>query len=90
MIYAIIFILTLADCLLTLWGVTSNQITEGNPLFVKLLSWNPVIGVIIVFSVVTLLIFFISKYKFRWLKPAALGLLGVKIFVMFLHMGWMI
>ena len=89
MIYIFIFILTLFDCLLTLWGVTSNQITEGNPLLVKLFTWDPLIGIVLIIVTVGLILIFISRHKFKWLKPVAIGLLWIKIFVMFLHIGWM-
>jgi len=89
MIYVFIFILTLFDCLLTLWGISSGKITEGNPLLVKLFSWDPFWGVTLIVIAVGLILVFISKQKIKWLQPVVMGLLWIKILVMFLHIRWM-
>jgi len=90
MIYIFIFILTLSDVSLTAYGVLNGQISEGNPLMAKILDYNLIGGAMVVLLVTGLLIWFLSKQKFKWLKYACLGLLTIKIGVMFMHMNWLI
>ena len=90
MIYIFIFILTLGDAALTLYGVATRQISEGNPLVAKLLDFNLIIGVVAIVALVGGLLYFISKQKFKWIKPACLGLIAVKVFIMFMHIDWLV
>ena len=90
MIYIFIFILTLADLIITGFGIAHKRIEEANPIMAVLYNWNIPLTILIVGTIVGLLIWFLSKQKFKWLKYATLGLLGIKIFIMLLHGMWII
>ena len=90
MIYIFIFILTLSDVSLTAYGVLNGQISEGNPLMAKILDYNLIGGAMVVLLVTGLLIWFLSKQNLKWIKFACIGLLVIKIFIMFLHVGWLL
>ena len=89
MIYIFIFILTLFDAAISVWGVTTNRMEEGNPLLVDFMNNNALLTGIAVIIIVGLLLLFISKYRFKWMKYAIMSILCVKIFVMYLHTIWM-
>lgn len=88
MIYIFIFILTLGDVILTVWGVTNKYIEEGNPLVRNLMHSYPLLTGLAVLAVVGLLLIFLSKQKIKWLGYAAGGLIGIKIVVMLMHAAW--
>jgi len=90
MIYIFIFILTLFDVLITVYGVATSQISEGNPIVAKSLNSNMFLTAFGIVALVGIALWFISKQSFKWLKPACLGLLAVKIIVMFMHIDWLV
>ena len=90
MIYILLFVLTLADVFLTTYGLATSRISEGNPLMAKLLDFNLILGALAILALAAGFIWFISKQKFKWQKPACYGLLIIKIGIMAMHTNWLI
>jgi len=90
MICFFIFILTLLDVLLTVYGLISKQIIEVNPIIFKLFNINLMFGAIIIILAAGFTSWFLSKQNLKWIKFACIGLLVIKIFIMFLHVGWLL
>lgn len=90
MIYILIFILTLADVALTVWGVTKGYIEEANPLLQGVFHTSPILTGLAVILAVGLMLLFLSKQKIKWLGYAVGGLVVIKIGVLLLHVDWMV
>ena len=90
MIYIFIFILTLGDVIFTVWGVVNNYIEEANPLLANVMHSYPVLTGIGVLVFAGLSLLYLSKQKFKWLSYALKGLVITKMFVLALHVNWII
>jgi hypothetical protein len=90
MIYIVIFILTYIDVRMTVWGVINNYIEEANPLFTNVMHNYPRLTGFSILILVGLLLFFLSKQKIKWLKYPLLGLIIIKIGIVFLHINWLL
>lgn len=91
-ILIVVFILTLFDVVLTYLGSNAGLIEEGNPLLAILFKNSPEVTSIAITCVVAT--FLCTIYKFRnqikWLKPAMLGLVFIKVLVIGAHVRWII
>lgn len=88
----IIFILSVFDIGLSYWGIKAGFIEEMNPLLRYLLHTYPEITSLMVFLIISMSLYFIYKegYQFRYINIGLVLMLAVKIFIMALHVGWII
>lgn len=91
-ILIVVFILTLIDVTLTYLGINAGLIEEGNPLLAILFKNSPEVTSIAITCVVATFLFTIYKLRFqiKWLKPAMLGLVFIKVIVIGEHVRWII
>jgi len=88
MIYIFIFILTLGDVILTVWGVTKEYIEEANPLLHGVFHGSPILTGLAVILAVGLILLFLAKQKIKWLGYAVGGLVVLKLCVLVIHVKW--
>ena len=88
MIYLFIFILTVFDVLLTVYGISKELIEEANPLWMRLFEWNLLIATIIIIAFVGISLLFVNKFKKKcgkWIKPMILSLIFIVVFMIDLY-----
>lgn len=87
-----IAILSLIDIACTYAGVSVGAIQEGNPL----IAWGferSVIGTCVVTAtLIAVCLWVLKQYmdRFQWTRVVVAGLVGVKAFVVLLHVGWIV
>ena len=85
-----IMILTLADLLLTWWGLSRGCIIEGNPFLVVLFDTHPVLAVSAAFTWTLLLVYTLTHLNVPWIYGAFRFLVAIKIVVVALHLSWVL
>ena len=83
-----IFALTIVDLILTRYGLFLGVISEGNPLMVNIVE-SPLILVVIAIIMAGLFFAYKHFYDYIWIKYALTIVLVVKLFVVGLHINWL-
>lgn len=89
-VYFNILILTVLDVLFTTLGLEMGVIEEANPLMNAFYKLSPILtitGVLLFISVVLYLLYKL-KDRFRWIPAVLYGIVGIKVFVLLLHVRW--
>ena len=88
----LIWLLGLADVLLTNYGLNLGVIREGNPVMAYFFAVSPNLAITfsLIFSGIMLWFLTHLKTKTALAGKALWGLLAVRLFVIFLHAGWLI
>lgn len=87
-----IAILSLIDIACTYAGVSVGAIQEGNPI----IAWGferSIVGTCLVAAVlIAVCLMVLKRYmsRFRWTRFVVAGLVGVKAFVVLLHVNWIV
>jgi hypothetical protein len=88
----LIWLLGLADVLLTNYGLNLGIIQEGNPVMAYFFAISPnlAISFSLIFSGIMLWFLTQLKTKTALAGKALWGLLAVRVLVIFLHVGWLV
>lgn len=87
-----ILTLTAADAACTAAGLRLGTIQEGNPLLCHVMTAHPVMtGAAVCVAVAALMLWLYSvRERVRWIGPALVGVVAVKLAVMGMHIHWII
>lgn len=87
-----IFLLTMADAVCTVAGVSLGVIFEGNPIMRASMHEYPVFTAVLVCLYVGVLLALIDKFsaRCRYILPMLTVVFVVKVAVIGLHIGWII
>lgn len=88
----LICLLTLADIVLTYYGLSLEVIREANPLMARLFDVSPIFSIIlaICFVIGACLFFYKVRHRITWLPAALILILVIKLGVIGLHLRWLI
>ena len=89
---AAIAILTIIDIICTAVGLSLGFIAEGNPLMAWLFDWSVIGTCVIVVLLVGACLAILKTFmdRFKWTRYVVAGLVGVKLFVVLVHLSWII
>jgi len=91
-LYILIIILTIFDICFTTWGLKVGLIEEANPLFAFIYNYSYLLAIVLV-ALMTgggLYIIFKLQNKSKIAKSGLIFVLGIKIYVMIMHLNWFI
>jgi hypothetical protein len=90
--YYLIFLLTFFDVLFTAIGIRSGFIEEGNPLLKSFVEYSLELSMISVLLIIAIILIFLYRVrnKIGWLSYALCGIISVKVFVIGMHLNWML
>ncbi len=87
-----IFILSIADSILTFIGIRSNIIVETVPVIRDYYNSNPLASVIVDIAATTALfaIIWALRKNRRWIIYPLAAILPIKLYAIFVHVSWII
>jgi hypothetical protein len=89
-IYYIIYLLTILDIAFTAFGLQLGMIEEANPIMNYFMNLSLGASMLCVLLFVGVILIFLYKVSFKipWLHSVLTGLVGIKIYVLILHLKW--
>jgi hypothetical protein len=90
MIFYVIFLLTIMDLVFTVTGLQLGIIEEANPIMRYFLNLSMSFSILCVLLFVGAILIFLYKasHKLHWLHAALTALVGIKVYVLLLHLRW--
>lgn len=85
-----VWIVAMADLLLTARGIQLGRIEEANPLMARLLAISLHCGVVTTVLVLTAALTFLhlARHRVPWVNRALRGVLAIRLAVLSLHLMW--
>ena len=88
-IYLAVYILTIIDIGMTILGIKSGWVEEGNPLMLIMNDYPVLVGIILVFAIGIILRWMYLQHV-KWVKYPLSFIVIIKVGVVILHADWII